>query len=198
MINTCLIPERELAPGSVADIRKQVEAALVAKASSELKMSPDNLVVRDIRPFHDISWGTDAVTGLANAALTDDIWPLTTDGALLGFLPLETVALSMMADQRFVAIYGIRDSRYSLAAPTAPQCSLWKFVVGNSVKSIWDMSKCYAYRKESVGFSNSAVIIPQNTQYMIYGYLPTAMGAVVQYVSLEGMVCEPRGKVVSP
>ena len=195
---TSLIPIKELAPGALGAIRNQVTAALVAKASTELKMPPENLVVRDIRPFSDLAWGTDAVTGLAKAALTGNEWSMQTDDALAGYLPLVTVASTIMADQRFVAIYGIRDSRFSHPTITAYQCSLWKIVVGNSVKSIWDASKLYAYRKEAVGVTNSAIIIPQNTQYQIYGYLPTAKGNVFEWVQLEGMVCEPRGKVVSP
>lgn len=195
---TSLIPMKELAPGSVGAIRNQVTAALVAKASAELKMPPENLIVRDVRPFSDLAWGTDAATGLAKAAATGNEWSIQTDDALLGYLPLVTAASTIMADQRFVAIYGMRDSRFSHPTVTAYQCSLWKFVVGNSVKSIWDASKLYAYRKEAVGFTTSAIIIPQNTQYQIYGYLPTAAGNVFTWVQLEAIVCEPRGKIVSP
>ena len=47
-----------------------------------------------------------------------------------------------------------------------------------------------------MGICPSAVIIPQQTYYQIYGYIIAA--STVSYVSLEGLVVEPRGKVVSP
>jgi hypothetical protein len=195
-----LIPIQEMAPGQVAAIRNEVKKALVVKASMELKMPPDLLVVRDIRPYDDLHWGTDdnAQDGLVATALTTNRWDFTTDATLAGWLSCIASAYRVMADQRFVAIYGLRDSRMSQSTIPAFQCTLWKIRVGNSDKVIWDASKCYAYRSEAVGICTSAVIIPQNTQYNIYGYLPTAAGNAVSWVALEGFVVERRGNVVSP
>lgn len=195
-----LIPIQEIAPGQVGAIRNQVERALVAKASTELKMSPDLLVVRDIRPYDDLKWATDnnATDGLAGTALAVNRWDFTTDASVVTWASCIVSASRVMGDQRFVAIYGLRDSRMSEPTPPLMQCTMWKIVVGNSDKVIWDMSKCYAYKTYAVGICPSAVIIPQNTQFDIYGYLPTSAGAAVSWVSLEALLCEPRGKVISP
>jgi len=198
--NLQLIPIQELSAGQVGAIRNQVEKALKAKASMELKMSPDLLVVRDIRPYDDLKWATDnnATDGLAGTALAVNRWDFTTDASVVTWASCIVSASRVMGDQRFVAIYGLRDSRMSEPTPPAMQCTLWKIVVGNSDKVIWDMSKCYAYKTHAVGICPSAVIIPQNTQFDIYGYLPTSAGAAVSFVSLEGLLVEPRGKVISP
>ena len=101
-----------------------------------------------------------------------------------------------MADQKFVGIYGIRDGRFSMVTVEDQCSSLWKFDVGHSTKAIWDLSKCYAYRSMIAGVCPSAVIIPQNTYYQIYGYLLTASDN--SRVMLEGVVVEPRGVTISP
>ena len=74
--------------------------------------------------------------------------------------------------------------------------TLIKLEVGNSIKAIWDTTKLLAYKQNPVGVCTSAVIIPQNTQFQIYGYILNT--GTVCWVSLEGVVVEPRGKVVSP
>lgn len=195
-----LIPAAELAPGQIAAIRNSVTNELLALASRELKMSVDKLVARDIRPYSDIKWATDtnATDGLANSALSTDIWQFTTDATLSGWLSAIASAYRTMGDQRYIAIYGIRDGRMTVSSPPAPQCTLWRIRVGNSDKVIWDLSKCYAYPDNVVGICPSPVVIPQNTQFNIYGYLPAAAGNAVTYVSFEGIVVEPRGKVVTP
>ncbi|MBW2559622.1 MAG: hypothetical protein JRE40_02080 [Deltaproteobacteria bacterium] len=193
---TQLIPVQELAPGAVAAIRNEVVNFLLAKASSELKMGRDLLIARDLRPQSDLDWGSDATTGLAKTALTTDIWNLTSDDSLSGYLPLITSASTVMADQRYVGIFGLRDTRMALATPIAQVTSLWKFDVGHSVKAIWDLSKCNAYKSMICGVSPSAIIIPQNTYFQIYGYSIATNTA--HYVLLEGVVVEPRGKVISP
>ena len=200
MNNLQLIPIQEIAPGQVGAIRNAVTRALVAKASQELKMAPELLVTRDIRPYADLKWATDdnATDGLAGTALGVNRWNFTTDASLVKFLSSITSASRVMADQRFMAIYGLRDGRMSEPTPPLMQCTLWKIVVGNSTKVIWDMSKCYAYLNEAIGICPSAIIIPQNVQFDIYGYLPTSAGAAVSWVNVEGIICEPRGKVVSP
>lgn len=195
-----LIPIQELAPGQVGAIRNQAMKGLLAKASAELKMSPDLLVVRDIRPYTDLKWATDdnATDGLAGTALDVDRWDFTTDASVTAWASCIASTYRVMADQRFVAIYGLRDSRMSEPTPPLMQCTLWKIVVGNSDKVIWDMSKCYAYKTHAIGVCSSATIIPQNTQFDIYGYLPDSAGGAVSWVSVEGFVCEPRGRVISP
>ena len=197
---TQLVAMQELSAGQVSAQRNRVIKDLLARASRELKMDEKKLVVRDIRPFTDLAWGTDinVTDGLANAALTADRWDFTTDAALSGWLSAIVAASRTMADQRYVAIYGLRDSRMAYATILAIQCTLWRFQVGHSYKAIWDSSKCYAYSDHVAGFSPVEIVIPQNTQFNIFGYLPAAVGNVLSYVSFEGVVVEPSGKVVSP
>jgi len=197
---TQLISSEELTVGQIGAIRNMVTKNLLALASKELKMPTTSLIARDIRPQSDLDWASDAnaTDGLASSAVTTDIWQFTTDASLTGWLSCIVSASRVMGDQRFMAIYGMRDSRMSMATPTAVQCTMWKIIVGNSVKSIWDTEKLNAYRKNISGFTPSAVVVPQNAQWDIYGYLPAAAGSVVTYVNLEGVIVEPRGKVVSP
>lgn len=191
-----LIPVQELAPGAVGAIRNAVVTFLLAKASQELKMDSDMLIVRDIRPQSDLDWGSDATTGLEQTGVTSDIWNILSDDALSGYLPLITSASTVMADQRYVGIYGLRDTRMALATPIAQVTSLWRFDVGHSYKAIWDLSKCNAYKTMICGVSPTVIVIPQNTYFQIYGYSIALTTA--HYVLLEGVVVEPRGKVISP
>ncbi len=198
---TQLVPLQELSAGQVSAQRNRVIKDLLGLASRELRMPEDKLVARDIRPFTDLAWATDATatTGLANAAITTNKWIFTTHNANTDWLSAITTLSRVMADQRFIAIFGLRDSRMAHATPIVPiQCTLWRFQVGNSLKAIWDASKCYAYRDKVAGFCPTEIVIPQNSQYNIFGYLPTAVGNALSYVSLEGVVVEPKGKVVSP
>jgi len=190
---TQLIPAPELPLGQIGHIRNQVRKALLAQASSDLRLPVDNLVVRNIRPQSDLDWCSNSDY---STAVTTDIWPCTVKSAAT-YKDIITSASTTMADQRFVAIYGLRDSRFAIATPIAQTTSLFKFDVGHSVKSIWDLTKCYCYRSKVVGISTSAIIIPQNTYFQISGYLFDS-SAVASYISLIGLVCEPRGQVISP
>jgi len=200
---TQLVAMQELSAGQVSAQRNRVIKDLLARASRELKMDEKKLVVRDIRPFTDLAWGTEAAAADAlvkgGEALTADKWEFITHDTKKLWLSAIVTTKRTMADQRYVAIYGMRDSRMAYAtAIVAIQCTLWRFQVGHSYKAIWDASKCYAYRDHVAGFSPMEIVIPQNTQYNIFGYLPTAVGDALSYVSFEGVVVEPSGKVISP
>lgn len=193
---TQLIPVQELAPGELGAIRNEIVKASLNKASAKLGLPISDLVVRDIRPQSDLDWGSDATTGLANVAVTTDIWVLTSDASLSGFLPLITSASAIMATDRFITIYGLRDGRYTDGTIAAQSTTLWKIVVGNSTKAIWDLSKCYAYKDMPCGVCPSGVFIPERTQFQIYGY--SIATSTLTYVMVEGIVVEPRGLVISP
>lgn len=195
-INTLLIPVEELPAGSLGAIRNEVTKNLINLASTQLKISPDLLIARDIRPYSDLAWCTHA--NFVTSALTTDIWNATTDGALTGFQEMisTTSSANVMTDQRFVAIYGVRDMRTCFATQVTQAISLLKIEVGTSTKAIWDTTKLSCYKKNPVGVCPSAIIIPQNTSYQFYGYIIAV--STVCWVSLEGVVVEPRGKVISP
>ena len=200
---TQLIAISELSAGQVGAIRNMVTNNLLSLAADQLKMPVANLVARDIRPYTDIKWATDdnSTDGIASTALTTDLWEFTADTSLpaaAGYLSCITSASRVMGDQEFMAIYGMRDGRMTIASPTAIDITMWKVVVGNSIKAIWDTEKLNAYKDSVVGITPSAVIIPQNVQWNIYGYMDGVGGSALSYYSLEGVIVEPRGKVVSP
>ena len=196
-INTLLIPVEELPPGSLGAIRRQVTENLLTLASQQMKMSRDNLVARDIRPQSDLDWGSGAAAAeFTDSEVTTEIWNITTDTAATGYCKMITSASTVMADQRWIAIYGLRDMKSCFATMVTQAMTLFKITVGNSTKAIWDTSKLLCYVKNPIGICPSPIIIPQNTQFQFEGYILNT--STVCWVSLEGVVVEPRGKVISP
>ena len=85
--------------------------------------------------------------------------------------------------------------------------SLVRINVGGSDKVLWDISGIYSSMEHRSGFSPSAVIIPQNSSYVISYYRMGTFEAGVYaapvtdeiaWLQLVGVVVEPRGKVISP
>ncbi len=208
---TQLIPVNELAPGAVAAIRNQVINALVAQASREMGLPETQLVVRDVRPLGDLQLyaasGTDA---------TSERWGFTGTGTSAAYLDIN--GTKTMGDQRYAALFGVRDrSAFNAASGSATLAvartaskqvvSLVKINVGGGDKAIWDTSGMYSYQEALAAFTPSAVIIPQNATFVISFYKMGSIenGAVTSPVSgeivwlqLVGVVVEPRGKVISP
>jgi len=204
-VNTLLIPVAELAPGAVAKIRNDVINALVPMVSRELNKPPEKLVVRDIRSYDDLYWGTDAT--LTTAVLTGNIWSfeIDDDASYGTFNLLNSAAHQTMADNRFVAIYGVYDRRMALATPIMQALSELKFTVGGNDRAIWDLQSMQAYPSKMAAVTTSAVVIPQNTDYQIYALQNISDdggGGAAQdtqcYIMLQGVIVEPMGKVLSP
>jgi len=196
--NVMLIPAAELAPGALGAIRRQVTRALLARTSKELQLPESELVVRDLRPQADLDWGSND-TDCVETELTTELWTFTSKnaaGQLGAFQGCTDGATEVMGDQRFVAIYGLRDSRAAENTIAASTFSEVRLTVGNSIKAIWDLEQLYAYRENVVGVSSSAIIIPQNAQFQIALYMTTIN--VQTDIQIIGLVCEPRGKVISP
>lgn len=216
---THLIPLAEMTPGQVGAIRNSVISQLVRQVSAELNMDPSKLVVRDVRPFRDLTMYAAGTT-----AATIDEWhydaTTTTADAFTTVTGSQT-----MGDQRWVALFGVRDLRRGVGVHTTAMggaggmestsfvgdatafgavanvmgqvVSLVKVNVGGSDKVIWDLSGMEAY-DVPVGFSPSAVIIPQNAAFNLYYYFKSTVAGIRAYLQLIGIVVEPRGKVVSP
>ena len=207
-----LIPSEEMAPGQIGAIRNRVISFVVAKASKELSIPPEKLVVRDIRPATDLVLYAGGTT-----TSTVDRWvydaTTTTNNAFTAIS-----GSAQMGDQRYVAIFGVRDLRKSLglhntalggsgmtdyiSASTATMnaaqiVSFLKIIVGGADKVIWDISSIQSYG-DLVGFSPSPVIIPQNTQYQIQFQFNTTIAGIRAWLQLIGVVVEPRGRVLSP
>ena len=209
---TQLIPAEELAPGAISAIRNDVINALVALAARELGLPPEKLVVRDVRPFSDLQlYSTGAVDS------TSDRWGYAATGTTIGFVAIN--GTKTMGDQRYVALFGVRDrgAAGNVASGSAtlavvktankPAVSLIKINVGGADKVIWDLTGMYAYTSKMAAFAPSAVIIPQNSTFVISYYrqgsleVGTTTGPVtdeISWLQLVGVVVEPRGKVISP
>lgn len=169
-----LVPMQELATGQAAAIRNGAIAAVIAVASRVTKLSPDRLVVRDIRPKEDLDY-------------TLTTWFEVTGATAAQY---ETMSTGTMGDGRFTGIYGIKDDSEVINVTKI------RINVGNSIKAIWHLQNLYSTSGPRIGFSPSVVIIPQNTPYTIQRYVQNA-SSPAQLV-LRGFVVEPYGKVLSP
>ena len=199
--NILLIPACEMPVGAISQIRNQVKKSLLEIASTQLKMPQKDLVVRDLRWVEDI-------VGYATAGVASTVndWTYTGAGAATGYISVTGVAA--MPVNKFMAIYGARDLRWTyaaqVAAPTTgpepyalPQnVSLIKIDVGGGTRAIWDLSKAQG-SEEMSGICPSAVIIQQMQSYEIWYYQTILFAAPVRIV-LDGMVADPRGLTISP
>lgn len=200
---TQLIPLAELSPGAVGAIRNKVIEQVVAEAARLTNLDKSQMVVRDVRPVLDL--------GLYSGGTTDatvEDWVYTATSGVSGFTSVS--GPNVMADQRFVAIYGVRDLRKGLGvhatatAPTTevflgPTVSFIRITVGGSEKTYWDSSVVQAYDEYSVAFSPTAVIIPQNASFNIHYYFtPSTLADAIARLQLIGVTVEPRGKLISP
>lgn len=173
-----LIPIQELATGQAASIRNTAIQAVVSKASTELKLAIDKLIVRDIQPL----------TGL-DLDYTYETWYEVTGASTAAY---ETMSTGTMGADRYIGIYGIRDDSGDFNVTKI------KINVGNSDKVIWHLQNLYPMFPDGpkVGFSPSVVILPPNLTYTISRYVVQS-GAPAQIV-LKGFVVERYGKVLSP
>lgn len=197
---TQLIPVQELPAGQISAIRNSVIDNLVRQVSKELNRPETDLVVRDLRPVEDLVLYS---TGTTAATIND--WVFTTAASTTqGFVTI--TGDQTMGDQRFVAIFGVKDLRevYGIkqAAATVAHClpqyiSLIKINVGGTDKAMWDISKLQCY-EEHAGICPSACIIPQNTLYNLSLYKSLGVSGGVANIVFDGIVVEPRAKTVSP
>lgn len=197
------IPVAELAPGAIAAIRNEIIGILMARASRELNKSPEQLIVRDLRPLDDIGWATHDDIG--TTALDENEWIFESDDSKNQgtFTAMVSSDYDEMGDDRYVAIYGVKDMRMSLSSPIAQALSMLKFNVGGNDKVIWDLQNMQAYPNALAAVCPSpGVIIPPSTAFQIYGYGCLSDGTTATdidcYIVLEGIVVEPKGKVLSP
>jgi len=200
-----LIPIQELTAGQVGAIRNSVINQVVAMASKELHMPEEKLVVRDVRPVGDLQMYFNAAVDA-----TTEAWFYNCTATTNGYVSVS--GDKTMGDQRWVAIYGVRDWRLSqgniltatvLATMTnvdLSRVSLVKISVGGGDKVIWDTKSMSGYTEAQVAFTPSAIIIPQNTTFNIryYKATNTVSDCGVMSLQLIGVAVEPRGKLVSP
>jgi len=199
--NITLTPIQEMAPGQVTAIRNSVIDAVVAKASSELSLPANKLIIRDIRPYHDLDFAdnTDYLTEVCNI----DTWGAFYSGGAQVVSPAasgnyyDAIADgTTMADNRYVALYGVRDMRVSLNAIIAQNISLIKFNIGAADRIIWDLSKCENFKNYIAGVTPSPVVIPPLAPYQVSCYLMA--DSIAPYLQLMGFVVEPIGLLITP
>jgi hypothetical protein len=198
---TTLSPIRELAPGQVSAIRNSVIDSVVAKASRELSLPEDKLVVREIRPYTDLGlYGVNTVLDTASAA---DRWGSYTRSASMVNSPASggsyvsaCTASKTIADDTYVVVYGVRDMRGGLATVSANAVTLIKFNIGNADRAIWDLTKAQLYYDSAVAISSAAVVMPPLAPIVISLYLHASNVEI--YLQLMGFVVEPVGKVITP
>jgi len=205
---THLIPTMELPLGTISEIRKGVIAGLLKQVSEQLRLPEDKLVVRDIRPDADLNWFSNDAVSNVFTEITNERWDTTID-ATVGFCDASTDFFDIidadhttMANERFVAIWGVKDARACLSTVVEPRITLIKFTVGGNDRAIWDIQCKDAYPNAMAAVSPSAIVIPQNTDYQI-AIQPafngnTGADDVVEYLTLDGVVIEPMGKLLSP
>lgn len=202
--NTILTPVQELAAGQVSAIRNAVIDAVVRKASGELSLDEEKLVVRDIRAYDDLGFGRNTDYMAEAPAVSLNVWGTfksgdsyigthaSNAGSFCDAIPDNTT----MADDRYIAIYGVRDWRMSRPTIPANNVSLIKFNIGNADRVIWDLTKCEAYTNFIAGITPSAVLITPRAPYQISPYL--IANDVEVCVQLMGVVVEPVGLLVTP
>ena len=168
-----LIPVSELAPGQIGAIRNEIIKRVLQEASRKLNLAPERFVVRDIRPMDDLDFSL--ASWYEGTGVTANAY--------------ETMSTGTMGDQRWVAIYGVKDNSES------PTCSLIKFNIGGADRCIWQLQ---ALNEDDgkVGICPMGIVIPENDPYTISRYVLVASQST--QLVLKGLVIEPRGRVLSP
>lgn len=198
---TSLTPIKELATGQLSAIRNSAIDGVVAKASKELNIPEDKLVVREIRPYTDL--GLYAVTTILATASAADRWGSFFESgsevvaaASTGYVSSCT-ATKTIADDAYVCVYGVRDGRGAMTTVPIVQVRLIKFNIGNADRAIWDMTKADIYYDGAVAVSSGVIIMPPLAPITISMYLGVS-GTLPVYIQFMGFVVEPIGKVITP
>jgi len=201
LANTVLTPIQELAPGQVSAIRNGVIDAVVKKASKELSLPENKLVVRDIRAYDDLGFGNN--TDYSATATITNVWGTFVSGTTTYVLSAASTGYvdaiadnKTMGDDRYVVLFGVRDWRICRPTTIDYQVGLVKFEIGNADKAIWDVTKCEAYKNYIAGITSSAIVIPPNAPYQIQCFLIAS--GVALHLQLMGVVVEPVGLVITP
>jgi len=201
---TTLTPIKELATGQLSAIRNSVIDGVVRRASRELSLPEEKLVVREIRPYTDL--GMYGVTTVLDTASTADRWGSFYHSSAVVNAPASggnyvsaCTASKTIADDTYIVVYGVRDSRngwvFSSTIPTI-SVTLIKFNIGNADRAIWDLTKANLYYTQSVAVSPAAIVMPPLAPITISLYLHA--NNVEIYLQLMGFVVEPIGTVITP
>lgn len=138
------------------------------RAMKELNLSPDQVIVRPMRPD--------------DLGLTAEwTWATGTSAVWATYINAATVA-----DNRFMAIYGICDA--------TGYASQLKINRGGSDARIWNIQAINNFT-DNIGFVDDPVTLDQNTQVTVQGYATT--DGTTKLI-LVGVVAERRGIIINP
>jgi len=206
---TQLIPLAELLPADVVRLRNAIIDAVVRQASNALNKPLDDLIVRDVQAYTDLSMEY----GTASAGTAEN-WERDFTGTTVGWVQVNNSA-AVVGNDRYIGIFGIRDTRFGFGATqqdatdvtvfNPPQCpvSLVRINSGGAIKCIWDVSCLSAYPNQPVALSPAAVILTPRSTLAISYYQKnfnsdTTAKSIPSYLQLVGITVEPRGRVISP
>lgn len=159
-----------------------LDSALVA-AKNGLKGSNIKLTVRDLFP--------------SDLGETNEQWADQT-GTSANVWENSIIASETVADERFIAIYGVLDNseiRGILAG--------LRFTFGRAIRAQWSLFKLASDDNRIEGrtaYARSPIVLTQNTPFTIEMYLSGTLVSTSQSVSLHylGYVVEKSGKVITP
>ena len=182
VLESQLIPVTQLKVERIDAIRKAAKDRLLELAEAALGKDK-RLIIRDLTP-HDLEATNNEWT---EASGTDNQWA-------------DTTITGTLADNRFVAILGVR----VISGHTAQPISALKFTVGGSEVARWNMYPAFkAYTLTGEGatdFDNplciaeAPIFISQNIPFTVAEY--TIENAITYKAALIGLVCEPEGKTL--
>ncbi|MBA7641375.1 hypothetical protein ES703_49052 [subsurface metagenome] len=188
VLKSTLLTREQMGMERERSIRAAAEEKLLEMAHAALGPGK-RLVIRDLTPDD---------LGCANNEWTYQ----RTGGTAFAWADLDIpeTAGDVIADNRFVAILGLRISDGHLSAPLA----LLKFTVGGSEVARWEMSQAFMlYTQNTSGsidhknppcIAEAPIFISQNTPFAIAEYVSDPNKDYK--VTFIGLVVEPEGKVL--
>lgn len=167
--------------GPALDAYRQMVANLYARAQKELGLSPDDLVIRDLRPEDIGASSADFRVGTANAD-----WATLIDNKTIG-------------DNRFVGIYGVvladTGGTDAFGLPNEPPISQIRITRKGSMARYWNVKPVWAFQSK-VGYTDDPVTVDQNTTITVEAWSRTASS--LEGFTLLGVVVEKKGLLINP
>jgi hypothetical protein len=158
-------------------MRVKAESALIKEYMN--RFHADDYVVRDLLPATDL-----VITG-ATAGLVD-IWNTQ---ALAAVTPLVFVN-RVLPDNQLVAVYGVAIMD---AAPQTRSITLMRGLA--TTLAIWNLQELLASQTTRAMTDEAIIWHPQDTIRILC--LPLAANAAGDYLSLMGLLCEPKGQTLT-
>lgn len=172
------------------EIREGVAAALKERAARKLRMSPENIIVRDI-VVGDSTNANDWVDLDVRTAVTTGQQFWGQDAADLTSNQLSSIlaAGERIPDNKFVVFFGWVD-----LTPN-PDLVKIRFKKGQEVLDVWYAEHVYAWKDVVGGVIEGGVFYDEKEPIDIQ--MEFKDGSVDKYVALFGLIAEPSGETVT-